>query len=75
MAEHDHIPWDPWDKTPQRIADLGRWLKEQGRGPDDWPYFIERASKWQPEYDEMCREEEQDRILDEQDALDERHAL
>ena len=66
-------PPKPWYEDRQRLADLADWLKEQVREPDDWAYFIRRADKWTPHYEEMVaeeREQEMERAFQEERALD-----
>jgi hypothetical protein len=62
-------PAREWYDDRNRLADLADWLKEQGREPDDYGYFFRKPWKWTAEYQEMLRDEEQQRYLDEQDAL------
>jgi hypothetical protein len=61
----------PWYEDRQRLADLADWLKEQGREPDDWAYYMRRAEKWTPHYEDMVAEEreaELSRLADEDEA-------
>jgi hypothetical protein len=64
-----------WYDNRERLADLADWLKEQGREPNDYGYFFRKPWKWQGEYDEMCREEAQERYADEQESREDRYAL
>lgn len=62
-------PSVPWHRNPTELAALWRWMDEQGRAPDDPAYFMEKGIRWSPEHEEMLREEEMDRLL-EQDQRD-----
>jgi hypothetical protein len=66
-------PPRPWFDDRQRLADLFDWLKEQGHEPDDFAYFIRRAEKWTPHYEDMIaeeREEESRRLYEDERALE-----
>jgi hypothetical protein len=63
----------PWHSDPQQLAELWRWLDEQGRTPDDPAYFMERAEKWTPHFEDMCaeqREQERERLYEEDRAME-----
>ena len=63
-------PAREWYDDRLRLAALADWLTEQGREPaDGWGYFLEKPWKWTPEYREMCAEEEQDRLAEEEHAF------
>jgi hypothetical protein len=60
----------PWHKDPKELAQLWRWLDEQGRTPDDPAYFMDKAVKWTPEHEEFLRDEAQARLADEEAAFE-----
>jgi hypothetical protein len=46
-----------WWTDPAQLAELWRWLEEQGREPTDPPHFMECPWRWDPEYQDMRREQ------------------
>ena len=51
---------DPWYRDPKNLAQLWRWLREQGYEPEDPAYFMEKGFKWQESWDDFQRFERED---------------
>jgi hypothetical protein len=62
-------PSTPWFHDLTELASFCRWMEDTGRAPRDRWEMVELAGRYGPEHDEFVREEELERMADEEDAF------
>jgi hypothetical protein len=58
-----------WFHDLTELASFCRWMEDTGRAPRDRWEMVELAHRYGPEHDEFVREEELERMADEEDAF------
>jgi hypothetical protein len=61
----------PWWNDLTELASFGRWLTATGQAPRDIFEVVEKPWKWDDEHRSFLREEEMERLADEDEAFTE----